>query len=267
MSEIYFFTCSISKRIKRDSGIQETVDLLSLQNVCGKKISKNTLNLISFYLFKDTECRVKRKKLFGDRVVQIHDEYTPIQGGRILTTLVTFKSGPISTPIIIRLQDLEKISIISPFISNNILMNYSLEFDIVKFLFSIPIKDFFKDPRFIILFNLYHNYKFASFISTFNTEFLKLYNSIGVNYCVFNGIPIIKEVINHVPEENYTQEFESLENKLNSYSTALRGGKKKKSLSDCTVQELRSKMKKRNMKCSKDGKKLTKSQMIQKLRK
>ena len=43
-------------------------------------------------------------------------------------------------------------------------------------------------------------------------------------------------------------------------------GGKKKSLSECTVKELRSKMKKRKLICSKDGKKLTKAQMIQKLR-
>lgn len=46
----------------------------------------------------------------------------------------------------------------------------------------------------------------------------------------------------------------------------VQGGKKNKSLSDCTVKELRSKMKKRKIPYSKDGKKLTKSQMIQKLR-
>ncbi len=106
-----------------------------------------------------------------------------------------------------------------------------------------PITDISKNLDFQTLrteyITLYRQSESTEFTLPIQKSFFDKYNKICINYCQMNQIPI--------------------------YLTTTSGGKKK-SLSNCTISELRSKMKKKKLPCSKDGKKLTKSQMIQKLR-
>ncbi len=67
--------------------------------------------------------------------------------------------------------------------------------------------------------------------------------------------------------ERSTKDINKLVEIMNQIQVPMNGGKKKtSSLSDKTVDQLRSMMKKHGKKCSKDGKRLTKDQLIRVLK-
>ncbi len=307
VSEIYIFSCTQLRRITRNPQTDVIInDLFSIETVCNRRISTNALTFISFFLNKDKACREKRSKFlgFGARSVEIYDRLiSVIRDGALKQepeVFVTFKTGSGSYGDTFTLSYIEQISNITPFISSKILSKLQFDYnrktnisfkDVASYIFENPITDLKQSTDFKILINYYYSLDWGRRGTTrisirdsngkiiqkpiHYNDIIRLYNIICVRYCTKNGINIwINDIygIQGETNENILNNYDLYMNAIDTFlkspqSRVFIGGKKKKSLSDCTVQELRSKMKKRKLTCSKDGKKLTKSQMIQKLRK
>jgi hypothetical protein len=312
---MYEFNCTGSFIIY-DSGKIDTTDLFELNNIFGLLLDSNIKTMISFFLYKDKKCILRRalykqavydKKYSGRKVLigegrGYESEYAEYSGRKSNFIVIQFSSGRfMSSPLTFKLESIRKNFLTkTPFISFDILKSnhesrrnddYYVGSEILR---SNPITEFTKITLFKQLFDLYSKYKSAPWHLEgrlkLDDDFYKLYNTLCIEYCRINFIPIFSENLQCFKYKDYPTEFFKLiqkvdsgniyrseeeqnelrQQKIESYRQQ-RGqvgyGKKKKSLSECTVKELRSKMKKRKIKCSKDGKKLTKSQMIQKLRK
>ena len=233
--------------------------------------------LISFFLCKE-------KKYSGRKIIIQKEEYNPEK-----EIIIIFISGRIfSKPVVFRLNQIIEFSNITPCISFNMLKEIQRTgqnlFDI-SFTNSF-LKNSILHQNFIILQYLYQNrYQYnrniiyqsqtptkTVFASEVNRKLMELYNHCCIMYCDLNEISVYSNLFRLQPDQYY-EDFNSIFKRINISPDQIRiikqklSGGKKKSLSECTVKELRSKMKKRKLICSKDGKKLTKSQMIQKLRK
>ena len=295
-TELYIFNCTQLRKITRSPQTDVIIsNLFSLQTVCNRAISTNALTLISFFLNKDESCRKGKRKFlgFGARSVEIYDQnISVIREGSLKQepeVFIVFKTGSGSSGNVFTLSFIEEISNLTPFISSKHLSLLKFSYQKEKIspknvaynIFEDPITELKKQSKdFQILIDYYHQlgwgrstriqYSNGKIKQILYADIIQLYNIICIRYCEGNQILIsINDIygIKGKTDENIRNEYNVYMGAINKAikQRVVIGGKKKKSLSDCTVEELRSKMKKRKLTCSKDGKKLTKAQMIQKL--
>jgi hypothetical protein len=254
----------------------ELNDLEDVNKLFEEEIDFNLKQLIMFFICKE--------KKYSNRRIIINKEQQ-----KSVITFYSGRIGLISKPLIFYLSYIIELVKVTPFFSFDMLKNLlnerntpplSIIFRYDNFLENSLLKVSNQHDAFIGLLHYYDIINKEGITDeSINKQMVILYNHLCYRYCINNKIPVYEtyklKQYNGPPMKIKTSRdtpysltranlWSMISNKTKK--TIQGGSNKKKLLSDCTVKELRLKMKKKKLTCSKDGKKLTKSQMIQKLR-